>query len=510
MGVLCSSLLSRQVDESVFVAENSLQVHDGITIDTVALQARRCPNPAACPKQTWSLRVASGNASGSGRDTCLFELDQLVGAMSTINSTRRPGSMCAEGYSNSRAGCAGCAESYGRSIMDPFKCEPCGKSILQWAGWFLQPSLLFMLSLRSAQSAAGRGQSAAFANDALKILISYSSGAAVVASPLSSLKVVSDRSKQTANLRKAVWSQWMLELGLKTASVADTTAPWYSSSHDCLMEPFNQGQPASLKQLLLLALALPTTVLALSVLMLIIESLFSRVSVADRLLTCTIVAGNQFLPGVVAACARAIPCYHTQQGGPNTVWHSLMAYEPAECNERNWYAIINGPVMAMAFLAGPVYLFVLVRCWTREDRLLAFLTGSYRKEMKVWESLRLAKTMLLVGVGAAVPATYAPALQLALALIILTVFLAAHLHMRPYQKDRWKLAVAEAVSLLALVISFTLCGLLANGAWWLTPDMEGALLFSTGALLTMTFMGLLALFAIARWQAMFEPEAIEQ
>merc|ERR1719291_1552079 len=37
-----------------------------------------------------------------------------------------------------------------------------------------------------------------------------------------------------------------------------------------------------------------------------------RAEVANSLITRSLVAGNQFLPGVAAACARVLPCHHTQ------------------------------------------------------------------------------------------------------------------------------------------------------------------------------------------------------
>ncbi|CAK0886451.1 unnamed protein product [Prorocentrum cordatum] len=101
-------------------------------------------------------------------------------------------------------------------------------------------------------------------------------------------------------------------------------------------------------------------------------------SLAEDLMTLGVVSGNQYLPGIAAACALAVPCYHTQAEDASGSF--LMVYSTSEsCEARLLHVALRAPVLALVIAVGPVLWARLLqrRRGEGQDQFLRFLTASY-------------------------------------------------------------------------------------------------------------------------------------
>ncbi|CAK0791684.1 unnamed protein product [Prorocentrum cordatum] len=446
---------------------------------TNSTQAYKCPNPYSCAMPRHQMmRPSLTSSTGFKEGACPF---LLVAPLVTSSGIPDEGSsMCATGIDASSLGCTKCAKDFGRKDNDPFSCEPCGKldsAMKWWAAWLAQPMILFLLSMRSAENAAAsRGMAAALANDVVKIVLAYLSSISVVVSSVTSTDAyrelnAADRARQTLRLTR------------QTAQRGDVT---YSSSSDCLLMD-GQGA-ASVNQLVALSLQKPACVLAVAAALIAIRACgraaFSgstldlkelRAEVLNSLVTCSLVAGNQFLPGVAAAGMRALPCFHMQTAFDGEGPLQFMAYDPdTACRAHTRYLATCGPALAFAFAAGPAYWMTLLRRWqgAQQGGPLRFLTGSYRAGFHWWESGRLSKTMLIACVVTASPKSYCPLQQLQLCLLVTVAYGFWHCFNRPYK--HLVLNVAEAGSLFTLSVGMVLSGECWRAAGGRSPRASGA------------------------------------
>lgn len=369
--------------------------------------------------------------------------------------------------------------------MDAFSCKKCGNTWMHWAAWLAHPSVLLAISMRSAKSVSTRGDAAAFSNDLLKITLSFSSSSVVIISALASTNAYQDLSKQA--------KEWLglVSDGTQMGEATRTLSP------DCLL-----GRVLSLDELLAVSLTNPAIVLALAALVLGIACTIRRwqcldSTFAEDMMTLAVVSGNQYLPGVAAACALAVPCYHTQTEDISGV--SLMAYSTSQsCEKRVLYMAGRAPVLALVFAAGPALWTWLLHRQRGEGRgqFLRFLTASYHPENEGWEVNRLVKNIFLKCAVAVAPVTYCPGLQLLLVLGVMFSFTALHLRNRPYRFDL--LNRVEAISLWVLNLCMMASSLIVSGSWYLTRVFAGSLILVTYASLAINALGLATLFLWAK------------
>jgi hypothetical protein len=339
--------------------------------------------------------------------------------------------------------------------------------------------------MRSAKSVATRGDAAAFANDVLKIGLSFSSSSVVIISSLSATNAYQELSKQT--------KEW---LGLFSDGTQMGEA--IGLSPDCLL-----GRVVSLGELLALSFANPAIVLAVAALLLGICCIIRRwqsldSTLAEDLVTLAVVSGNQYLPGIAAACAIVAPCYHTQTA--DVTGRSLMAFSTSEsCEERVRYLAMRAPVLALAFTAGPCLWKWLLRRSAGEGReqYVRYLTASYRPEHAGWEVNRLVRNMVLKCFVAVSPLSYCPGLQLTLVSCLMFSFTAWHLRNLPYKLDL--LNSVEAISLWVLNLCLMASSLAVSGSWHLTQDFRTKLIVGVFVLLAINSLGLASLFLWAKF-----------
>ncbi|CAK0822611.1 unnamed protein product, partial [Prorocentrum cordatum] len=407
----CANLFKRESGIESVVGNLTVEVPFGVmmTSDAHGTHAHKCPNPHACSVPRRRTMRPAEDSTKTETMRCPLRLDEHDEAA----GEDRP--MCASGFDPATPGCTKCLPGFGRKSTDPFACERCRRSgsAEKWAAWLAQPLLLFLLSMRSAENAAAsRGMAEALANDVVKIVLAYLSSISVVVSSVTSTAAFRE-------LNATDRAREVLKLTRKTAQHGDVT---YSSSSDCSL--MDGKGAASVDRLLALSLQLPACVLAIVVLLLAaraccraalsggtlgLEEL--RAEVASGLVTSSLVAGNQFLPGVASACMRALPCFHTQAAVDGQDLVQLMVYDPdAECRARLRHLAACGPALALAFAAGPGYWRALLRRQQGAPRAgpVRFLTGSYRAGFHWWEAGRLSKTMLIACFVTASPTSYCP------------------------------------------------------------------------------------------------------
>ncbi|CAK0848337.1 unnamed protein product [Prorocentrum cordatum] len=472
----CMPLLQAQVGELLLVRSGAVTTPTGYMVESAAnaalsdhgLRAHKCPHIGACPGE-----VANVTYTNSTDVTC--PLARSGGA----------GAPCSKGYDGNVAGCAGCIGGWGRSPTDAFTCQRCGIAWVQWAVWLAHPSSLLAISLRSAKRAAALGDAAAFANDVLKIALSFSSSSAVIISALASSATYRNLNEQTRT-----WLTW-------TSYPAQAGEATWSSSADCLL-----GWTLSLRQMLLLALANPLIVLAATCFVLGFLHIVRRRQgmsscFTEDLMTVVVVAGNQYLPSVAAACAIAAPCYHTQTGEDAS--EDLLVYSTREsCHQRMSYMVTRAPVLTLAFAAGPaLWRWLLHRAGKDgSEQCLRFLTASYRPEHAGWEANRLTKNMLLKCAVAVAPTTYCPVRQLILVLCPMLAFTTWHFRMNPYRFNL--LNSVEATSLWVLNLCMLASCYAVSESWSLTSDFAEQLVIGVYCVLAINGVGLFSLLIWAK------------
>ncbi|CAK0873416.1 unnamed protein product [Prorocentrum cordatum] len=176
----CMNLFETQVDDLLLAKQWTVETPRGRMVKQAnnvrsagyGLQAHRCPNNAACPGEVFNVTYRGSTDTGTSAR-------RPANATCPLARRSGDGAPCSRGYDSRVAGCAGCIAGWGRLPLDAFSCKRCGKVWLHWAAWLAHPSALLAISMRSAQSVATRGDAAAFANDMLKIALSFSSSSVV-------------------------------------------------------------------------------------------------------------------------------------------------------------------------------------------------------------------------------------------------------------------------------------------------------------------------------------------
>jgi HEAT repeat protein len=489
----CASLFLKQTAKSIHIDNFTVDIPHGVMMvsDAYGTESYRCANRAACPavrNQKMKLRRVS-DSTKLIKDDCPLVLSTSHGSSS--GAADQISSGCATGFDPASVGCTRCLPGFGRKSSDPVACEPCAQS--DWATrrlvWLAQPLLIFLLSLRSAENvAASKGMAEAMANDVFKIGLVYLSTASMVVSAATSTDTFREMNA-TGLAGQMAFLARQLQRG-------DVT---YSSSSDCVL--MNGEGAASVDQHLALSLQLPACVVAIVGTFIIVRACcrvaFSggtnrlkefQDEVASRMFTCSLVAGNQFLPGVVSACMHALSCIHIQRSVDGKDPIQYMAYAPdMECRRRTRFLGTCGPALVFAFVAGPVYWLTLLRRQQGMQRAgpLKFLTGSYRCGFTWWEAGRLIKTMMISSIVALSPTGYCALQQLMLCLVITLAFTAWHCFHCPC--EYLLINAVEAGSLLTLSLGMVLLGLLAGAKWTLTPSGKIEVLGTVAALVIVYF-----------------------
>jgi len=133
----------------------------------------------------------------------------------------------------------------------------------------------------------------------------------------------------------------------------------------------------------------------------------------------------------------------------------------------------------------------------KQDNSLRFLTGSYQERYNYWEACRLSKSMALAAISAMSPASYCPGQKLALALVVMGLFLLGHSACHPYANSALNRVEQRALAVLALGMVAAVW--LAGESWSKTPEMEQAVLLGTAFVLFVAEAFLICYFLYAKF-----------
>lgn len=414
--------------------------------------AARCPNRAACP----------------ARDA---QVD------------------CKIGYDNTSPGCSRCTVNYGRLRQDPFQCGECGT--IKWLSWLAyvgQPLGIYLVSLWTAQKK--RDNLACL----LKIWIAFG---IVMGSISPSIK--SSTTFQTVNLELA------RSVGATGEIAGASSNQMTGSSFDCLL----QNKDASMAAWMGLSFAPPLVLWALTIIFLVgrfIKQHQSRAEVSKLIkdiLKVSIVSTNCFLPAMVAALVRFLPCVHFTESG-----EKYMQFNVGERCDANIVGMRIAIAVAAALLGvmGPVYWVAVVmksENWDDREEVLGFLMGGYRDTVYWWEATVLIRKCLLAVAVTLFSASYAPMLYLSSLLLIVGLSLAVHSYVKPYD-DKF-LNRVEFGSLMASFIAVFCTFLLKLESWAVDETVTVPASVLLLIMVTVPSLGLMALYCMEIRLDRFQP-----
>lgn len=346
--------------------------------------AARCPNAAACPEC----------------QDCEAQQTQ-----------------CADGYDDASQGCSRCQAGYGRRREDPFQCKACGEiPWLSWVTYVVKPLGIYLVSLWTAHKKRDRTASL------LKIWMAFG---IVMASISPSIKSSDTFAKIHTSLVQSV------EAGEGAASLA---AQMTGASFDCLLD----NPHASMTAWLGLSFAPPLVLWLLTMIYVVGRSMSAGSGMVSALtkdaLKVTIVSTNCFLPDMVAALVRFVPCIHFQVFDQSKQY--LQFNVETQCSQ------VVGMRLAAVFAAillgtvlGPVYWVAVImksKQWEDREEVLGFLISHYRDKVRWWEATVLIRKCALAVAVTLFSASYAPMLYLSSILLIVGLGLACHSYVLPY------------------------------------------------------------------------------
>ncbi|CAE7518251.1 CCR4 [Symbiodinium natans] len=359
--------------------------------------------------------------------------------------------MCSPGYSG--LGCTDCIETHGSADNTVLSCVPCATSVSKWAVQafysIVKDAVIFALAISSVMTA---GSEAMHSTVLLNQLMSF---ATVAGTALSAVMQTSTFSKLSESLQNLlVGSGIMVDVAQGGQSGGLSTS--------CLAEFV--GLPKTLWMAHILRSATPAVLIAF-------------LSIYKDPWLALVVGTNCFLPEFCAGFGKYLVCFRVEKerrGGE--LMCSFLPDIPVAT------ALITGMII-LCFLVGVCgWMLAASSKTTPKPPHVVYLTNAYKEEFAAWEVERLVRKMLLTLVGAVLPITLAPALQLACLSVILVLSLVAYLHLLPYKEKAFNLIEAALLS-DALIVTALSNSLLANDSNWAKTEATNQLLLFVTALL---------------------------
>jgi len=404
--------LSKQADQPMtFSKDHVLKVPPGVAMklvrkDPVKLAAHRCPNWEACPGN----QVTRPNQDPSlSPPTC--------GLRTMLNGP------CANSYDADVPGCAGCREGHGRSTADPFKCNNCGKQVVNILWFILAPLGVFVVGIKSALNPNSERFGSLY-----KITISYGTSCFLILNALLSSPIGKDIAGKARNA---------FSLSL---TAADGISGFKVGTIDCLL-----GRPADVGEWIVASNVVPLSLLFISI---VVASAWGCMCTTDEGLVTLVVrpilvVTNSFLPSMLTAFLHSWPCYHTQKMGDLT--ERMMMYQiRSPCpSYTSWHSLLGVIGCTLLLASGPGLWCVLLAMSEKGDETdyaerqrwdarLMFLTGAYKAKTRWWEVVVMVRKVAFAIIVALCPQSYALGTHLLAVLMVLGVALSLHLTVRPY------------------------------------------------------------------------------
>ncbi|CAE6952645.1 pmp10 [Symbiodinium sp. CCMP2592] len=381
------------------------------------LEVHRCPNCMACPGSNLSL-TSAGELAARSR-------------------------LCAEGYQSS-PGCIRCEPGYGRHMLDPFVCAPCaGRSLVQQVGMAVVSSgLFYVLALNSAKPQTDTQQ-------IFKVFLAFLT---ISCRSLSALPNTRHYKRLISDIYAG--AQALYQCLFAVDLVISTEPGSMNSSYDCwgLVDG-----PVNLYWSIFLSWSIPTALL-----------LLSWCWLGKRgWLKALVVWGNMFVPPLIGAAAKLLPCFSTQAEGSRILMYEAAFGTP--CVEslslllklpRFWLAAATSLLL---LLVGPLLWLALAardpgkELWEGRRETAAFLVAGYRPTLRWWEVIVLGRKAAVFVVATLLPMSWAPASHLVYLLGIMIVAEILHVTIRPYASPFLNRLEAQMLGIssacLVLVIS---------------------------------------------------------
>ncbi|CAE7353253.1 CCR4 [Symbiodinium sp. CCMP2592] len=372
--------------------------------------------------------------------------------------------MCAEGYYG--LGCTNCLDSHGPVDNTVLSCTPCPTTGSMWA-WqvffcIVKDVVIFVLAISGVMQASEEGKPSTVL---LNQLMSFST---VAGTALSAVKQTGSFGKLSNRLQSMLVSSGMM---------VDVVQGGQSSglSTVCLAEFV--GLPKTLWMAHILRSATPA-------LLIVVLSIYKDPWLA------LVVGANCFLPEFCAGFGKYLVCYRIEKekrGGELTC--AFLPDIPAAT------ATITGMIVLCFLLALFGWTKAALSKTSPKPPHVVYLTNAYKDKFAAWEVERLVRKMLLTLVGAVLPITLSPALQLGCLSVILVVSLVAYVHLLPYKQNAFNL-IEAALLADALVIAALSNSLLANDSNWAKTESTNLILLFFTAFLSVAGAGLMLLLLI--------------
>lgn len=372
--------------------------------------------------------------------------------------------MCAEGYYG--LGCTNCLDSHGPVDNTVLSCTLCPttKSTWAWQVFFCiaKDIVIFVLAISGVMQASEEGKPSTVL---LNQLMSFST---VAGTALSAVKQTSSFGKLSNHIQSMLVSSGMM---------VDVVQGGQSSglSTVCLAEYV--GLPKTLWMAHILRSATPA-------LLILVLSIYKDPWLA------LVVGANCFLPEFCAGFGKYLVCYRIEKekrGGE--LMCSFLPDIPAAT------ATITGMIVLCFLLALFGWTKAALSRTSPKPAHVVYLTNAYKDKFAAWEVERLVRKMLLTLVGAMLPITLSPALQLGCLSVILVVSLVAYVHLLPYKENAFNL-IEAALLADALVIAALSNSLLANDSSWAKTEATNRLLLFLTAFLAVAGAGVMLLLLI--------------
>eukprot|EP00439_Symbiodinium_sp_Y106_P022971 s939_g2.t2 len=372
--------------------------------------------------------------------------------------------MCAEGYYG--LGCTNCLDSHGPVDNTVLSCTLCPttRSLWTWQVFFciVKDVVIFLLAISGVMQASEEGKPSTVL---LNQLMSFST---VAGTALSAVKQTGSFGKLSNRLQSMLVSSGMM---------VDVVQGGQSSglSTVCLAEFV--GLPKTLWMAHILRSATPA-------LLIVVLSIYKDPWLA------LVVGANCFLPEFCAGFGKYLVCYRIEKekrGGELTC--AFLPDIPAAT------ATITGMIVLCFLLALFGWTKAALSRTSPKPPHVVYLTNAYKDKFAAWEVERLVRKMLLTLVGAVLPITLSPALQLGCLSVILVVSLVAYVHLLPYKQNAFNL-IEAALLADALVIAALSNSLLANDSNWSKTEATNLVLLFLTAFLSVAGAGLMLLLLI--------------
>ncbi|CAE7812356.1 pmpB [Symbiodinium sp. CCMP2592] len=361
--------------------------------------------------------------------------------------------MCEEGYRGQ--GCTSCSDGHAMADNSVFSCSACSQDrrmqVVQWITFLSQRSFLFALGAFSALGAKKAGdlkQSSIYLNQ----LMAFATISNTILAAILQTKTAKDIKSEAAN--------FFFNAAAHTAEAASGQGSLRSASSQCLLSYVGYEKTLWGAHLLEVVVA---------------AGLMSSLSFMKDFRVALIAGINCFLPAIAADFGKYLVCFRLQ---PSDGLHCPF--------------IPGFPGLAGATqVAVGLTVFMVAALWTwlslsrsEEDpppSHVVFLTSKYQPRYALFETERLIRKTLFTFIGALLPISSSPALQMGCLGMVVWMSLFLYCLYQPYHTPEWNW-IEICLLFVAMLMILSVSTLLANEFHWgHSVPTQQSIIFTTAA-----------------------------